>query len=62
MAKKIAPSDVAKQCKWDIADITDFCADALEDANDHNMAAVLRAVNYGAYEIAVGAACLPDMT
>jgi hypothetical protein len=54
MAKKIEPSDVAKQYKWDIADITDFCADTLEDANDHNMAAALRAVNYGAYDVAIG--------
>jgi hypothetical protein len=54
MAKKIKPSQVAAQCKWDIGELEEFCADALEDANDHNIAAALRAIAYGAYDIAIG--------
>lgn len=52
MPKKIKPEDVSAQLKWDIGEIADFCADALEDANDHNVAAALRALNYGNYELA----------
>ncbi len=33
-------------------DRSDFAADALEDANDHNIAAALRAVNVQQYELA----------
>ena len=52
MSKKITPSEVATALKWDIGAITDFCADALEDANDHNIAAALRALNAEEYELA----------
>ena len=53
MAKTIDPSDVAKQCKWDVADLNDFCADVLEDANDHNIAAALRALAKGDHDLAI---------
>lgn len=53
MSKKITPKDVATQFKWDLGDIAEFCADAFEEGNDHNMASALRAVNYGAYDIAI---------
>lgn len=49
---KIKPSDVAGQFDWDIGALTDFCADALEDANDHNIAYALRAMNVEAYDLA----------
>ena len=54
MPKKpgITPSDVAAMLKWDIGDVIEFCADTLEDANEHGMAAVLRCVNYGNFELA----------
>ena len=52
MPKKITPSDVATILKWDIGDVTDFCADTLEDANDHNIAAALRALNAEEYDLA----------
>ena len=52
MAKKIKPEDVAKQFDWAIDDLTDFCANVLEDANDHNVAATLRAMNCGDYGLA----------
>lgn len=54
MPKKlgISPSEVATMLKWDIGDITDFCADTLEDANDHNIAAALRALNVEEYDLA----------
>jgi hypothetical protein len=51
MAKPKA-SEIAAKFKWDIADLTDFCADVLEDANDHNAAAALRAMNVGEYGLA----------
>jgi hypothetical protein len=52
MPKKITPSELATSLKWDIGDITDFCADALEEANDHNISAALRALNAEEYELA----------
>ena len=52
MPNKITPSEIATMLKWDIGSITDFCADALEDANDHNIAAALRALNAEEYELA----------
>ena len=52
MPKKLDPSEVATHLKWDIGAITDFCADALEAANDHNIAAALRALNAEEYELA----------
>lgn len=54
MPKKegITPSAVATQLKWDIGDVTEFCADTLEEANDHNIAAALRALNAEEYELA----------
>lgn len=52
MPKKITPKDVATALKWDIGDITEFCADALEDANDHNVSAALRALNVEDYDLA----------
>lgn len=52
MPKKIKPQDVALQFDWDSTEISDFCADALEDANDHNLAAALRAVNFEQYDLA----------
>ena len=52
MAKKIEPSDVAAQLKWDIGGITDFCASVLEEANDHNVSLALRALNADDYELA----------
>lgn len=52
MATKIDPSDVATQLKWDIGAITDFCAAALEEANDHNISLALRALNAEDYELA----------
>lgn len=48
----IEPKDVAAQFKWDINKVTLFCADALEDANDHNIAAALRVLNSGQYDLA----------
>ena len=52
MAKKIKPEDVASQFNWDSTDISEFCADVMEDANDHNLAAALRAVNFQQYDLA----------
>lgn len=52
MAKKIKPQDVAKQFDWDSTDIAEFAADMMEDANDHNLAAALRAVNFQQYDLA----------
>jgi len=54
MSKKegITPSAVATQLKWEIGDITDFCAEALEEANDHNVSLCLRALNAENYELA----------
>ncbi len=52
MPKKIRPQDVAAQLEWDLGDIADFCSDVMEDANDHNMAAALRAVNAGDHDLA----------
>lgn len=52
MARKLKPSDVASQLGHDINEITEFAADMLEDANDHNVAAALRALAAGAYDIA----------
>jgi hypothetical protein len=52
MTKKIKPSDVAAQLKWDIGAITDFCANVLEDVNDHNISLALRALNAEDYELA----------
>jgi len=52
MANKISPADLAKQFKWDIYEIGEFCASALEEANDHTMAAALRAVNVADSELA----------
>ena len=52
MPKKIEPRDVATQLKWNIGAITDFCANALEEANDHNVSLALRALNADDYELA----------
>lgn len=52
MPNKITPQDVAAQLKWDIGGITDFCANVLEDANDHNVSMALRALNAEDYELA----------
>lgn len=52
MPKKITPSEVATALKWDVGDITEFCADTLEDANDHNIAAALRSLNAEQYDLA----------
>jgi hypothetical protein len=52
VAKKIKPQEVATQFSHDATEIADFCADALEDANDHNLAAALRAVNVQQYDLA----------
>lgn len=52
MAKKIRPQDVALQLNYEPPAITDFCADVMEDANDHNLAAALRAVNAMQYDLA----------
>ena len=52
MPKKIEPQDVAAQLKWDIGAITDFCANALEEANDHNISLALRALNADDYDLA----------
>lgn len=49
---KIQPKDVARQEKWDIGELTEFCARVLEEANDHNTAAALRALNVGEYGLA----------
>lgn len=53
MAKKIKPQEVAAQFKWELADLNDFCADVLEDANDHNVAAALRALAKGDHDLAI---------
>ena len=50
--KKIEPQHVAAQLKWDIGAITDFCANVLEDANDHNVSLALHALNAEDYELA----------
>ena len=52
MAGKIKPKQVAAQFKWDSVEIADFCADALEDANDHNVAGALWALNVQEYDLA----------
>ena len=52
MPKTVLPSTVVRQFRWDIGAITDFCANALEGANDHNIAAALRALNAEDYELA----------
>lgn len=52
MPKRIEPQDIAAQLKWDIGAITAFCADALEEANDHNISLALRALNAEDYELA----------
>jgi hypothetical protein len=52
MANKIKPSQISAQVGYDIAAAADFAADLLEDVNDHNMAAALRAVNAGEYDLA----------
>jgi hypothetical protein len=49
---KITPQDVAAQLEWDISKVTLFCADALEDANDHNVSAALRVLDAGHYDLA----------
>jgi hypothetical protein len=51
-SKDITPSQVAMQLDWDIGAITDFCANVLEDANDHNVSLALRALNAEDYELA----------
>jgi hypothetical protein len=53
MARKIKPQEVAAQCDWDLAALNDFCADILEDANDHNIAAALRALANGDHDLAI---------
>ena len=50
--KKIDPSDVATQLKWDIGAVTDFCASVLEEVNDHNVSLALRALNAEDYDLA----------
>ena len=50
--KGITPSEVAAQEHHDIGELTDFCASVLEDANDHNIAAALRALNAEEYDLA----------
>jgi hypothetical protein len=50
--QKIQPEDVVRQLKWDIGAITDFCANALEEANDHNISLALRALNADDFELA----------
>jgi len=52
MLMKIKPTAVATQEKWDIGKLTDFAADMLEDANDHNVSAALRSLNCGDYDLA----------
>jgi hypothetical protein len=49
----IKPEAVAAQLKWDVSEATEFCADLLEDSNDHNISAALRAINYGEYDLAI---------
>ena len=48
----IEPQDVATQLQWDIGAITDFCANVLEEANDHNISLALRALNAEDYDLA----------
>jgi hypothetical protein len=48
----IKPEAVAAQKKYDIGALTEFAADMLEEANDHNIAAALRALNVEAYDLA----------
>ena len=48
----IEPQDVATQLQWDVGAITDFCANVLEEANDHNISLALRALNAEDYELA----------
>lgn len=52
MSKKITPQDVAKQLHWEIDQIADFSAEMFEDANDHNLAAALRAMNVMGFDLA----------
>jgi hypothetical protein len=52
VASKIKPSDVGKQIEWDLGAAVDFSADLLEDVNYHNLAAALRAINLGEFDIA----------
>ena len=52
MPGTIKPSDVSAQVDFDINDATDFCADVLEDVNDHQISLALRSVNLGEFELA----------
>jgi hypothetical protein len=49
---KIKPSDVSSQVDYDIGEAVDFCAQLLEDVNEHNGAYALAALNAGAYDLA----------
>lgn len=50
--QKIEPTDVAAQLQWDIGEATEFCANVLEEVNDHNISLALRALNAEAYDLA----------
>ena len=52
MAKEITPKQVAKQFEWDINRTREFCALALEEANDHNLALAIWAVDAGDFGLA----------
>ncbi len=52
MAKKIKPQQVALQLNHEPPAITEFAADMMEDANDHNLAAALRSINAMEYDLA----------
>lgn len=52
---KIAPSDVSAQVDFDIIAARRFCADLLEDVNDHWISLAISALSHGGTDIAIEA-------
>lgn len=52
MDKKIEPSQVSTQLKWNINKAIEFAGDLLEDVNSHNIAGALRAIDAELYDLA----------
>lgn len=48
----IKPSKVAEQINYETVTATDFAADLLEEVNEHNISAALRALLLGNYQLA----------
>jgi len=49
---KIKPSDVSRQFKHDPYETLKFCADLLEDINEHNLSGALSALNVNDHDLA----------